>query len=122
MKPVESIPTAELRADLDSTLIDIALCEKAMARGVVGYGGGRSVRERLEMNERVRSIIEAELERRGLNTRSSQRNTKVGLVKERSRMTEQEFFNSETETESLTYWYQDLTLGHDGQLVEVEFD
>lgn len=121
MKPVESIPTAELRADLDSTLIDIALCEKAMAIGVTEYGGGRSTHDRLEMNERVRDIIEAELERRGAASvvvLGSRLNTRD----ERSRMTEREYFNSETETQELACWWDGLTLGHDGQLVEVVFD
>lgn len=110
MKPIESISTDELRRDLDDAWLDIAMCEKALAVGAVRYGNGRSVRQRLEINERVRDIIVAELAKR----------VSVGLVSidfKGAMMTEQELFNCETETEALMHWWEGVALDHSGQLV-----
>lgn len=117
MKPIESIPTAELRRDLADVLLYIALREKELAAGIDEYSGVYSTRERLEMNERVCELIEAELARRGeasvvvLNTRLNTRD-------ERSTMTGQEYLNYWTETEAVRWVWDGVTLGHDGQLVE----
>ncbi len=62
--PISEIPTGELATDLEKTLDDIALCERALAQGVETYGTGKSVTYRLTTNCMIRDQIAAELERR----------------------------------------------------------
>jgi hypothetical protein len=64
MTDLAKLTTRELYKDLEETDDDIANCQKAVDMGILEYGDGFSVAERLEANRDIAAIIEAELERR----------------------------------------------------------
>lgn len=66
MVDLADISTAELLSDLVETNADIELCKTALMMEVTAYSGGL-VADRLKVNERIKAIIKAELERRGVN-------------------------------------------------------
>jgi len=59
MAEITTFPTEELRADLQESLDDIGVCERALALGVTTYGDNESVQHRLEVNRAIVGKIEA---------------------------------------------------------------
>lgn len=55
------IPTEELLQDLVDTIEDIRVCRTALSIDIQTYGEGNSVVERLEVNLKIKTKIEAEL-------------------------------------------------------------
>ena len=60
---ITTIPTSELRQDLQDSLNDIKVCQLALTHRVEAYSGG-SVQERLDKNQHFVKVITAELARR----------------------------------------------------------
>lgn len=58
---IAHIPTAELLQDLVDTIEDIRVCRTALSIDIRTYGDGNSVAERLEVNQKIKTKIEAEL-------------------------------------------------------------
>lgn len=58
---IAHIPTAELLQDLVDTIEDIRVCRTALSINIHTYGDGNSVAERLEVNLKIKTKIEAEL-------------------------------------------------------------
>lgn len=63
-KDITQIPQEELIADLTDTCSDIATCVIALSVGLETYSDGKSVQKRLDSNQAIRKLIEAELSRR----------------------------------------------------------
>ena len=62
---IEDFPIEELETDRAESVAGIQLCQQALGEDVETYFAGNfSVRHRLEQNERIVRIIDAELERR----------------------------------------------------------
>jgi len=61
---IEDLPLSELQADRAESLVDMQMCRVALLHGITEYSNGCDVRERLETNERIVAIIDAELARR----------------------------------------------------------
>lgn len=61
---IEDFPFQELVDDLRASEADVELCNIALHHGIATYSGGESVQGRLEKNDRIVEIIEAELARR----------------------------------------------------------
>jgi hypothetical protein len=64
MTDITTIPMEELLEDRAASAIDIAVCKRALALGVLEYGKGGSVQERLEGNRMIIEVIDAEIARR----------------------------------------------------------
>lgn len=62
---LSDIPTEELQADLREVRADLLICVLALKMGVTHYEGGE-VTKRLEDSDRMLTIIQAELKRRGV--------------------------------------------------------
>ena len=60
---IEKIPIEELKKDKEESIVDIKVCENALALGVMTYSGG-SVKERLDINKKIIEKIDKELTRR----------------------------------------------------------
>lgn len=60
MVNLKLIPTSELKADLEETIVDIRVCELAILGGVTTYSGGE-IQERLDVNHRIANLITCEL-------------------------------------------------------------
>lgn len=63
MTDITTIPTKELLEDLRESRYDITLCETALKLSIVDYSDG-SVQSRLNTNQKIVDMIEAELARR----------------------------------------------------------
>lgn len=61
---ITTAPVSELLGDFLDCQADIALCRFALTMGVTTYGDGCEVQERLERNQIVFDLINAELARR----------------------------------------------------------
>ncbi len=64
MEDITEIPHTELMKDKHESIADIDVCQLALAQGVTTYGKGRSVRERLKVNQGIVAKIDTELARR----------------------------------------------------------
>ena len=66
MSNLANITTQELRDDLAETIEDIEYCRLALDQGVNHYGGSKrgSTTARLRANQRIKTVIETELQRR----------------------------------------------------------
>ena len=69
---ITTIPEEELRADLEDSRNDIALCEMALRLDIIKYPSG-NVAERLNCNRQIVKAIEAELARRNRSTVEAQK-------------------------------------------------
>lgn len=63
-KRVSTIPEEKIREDWTAALVDIAVCETALAAGIQEYSGKFSVLERLNDNKQHIEVMRWELERR----------------------------------------------------------
>lgn len=61
---IEDFPLSGLQADRAESVADIALCEAALSKGIMTYDDGESVQKRLDTNERIIAVINAELAQR----------------------------------------------------------
>ena len=60
---ITTIPTSELKQDLEDSQVDIKVCQLALVHRIESYSGG-SVQERLDKNQHFVKVITAELARR----------------------------------------------------------
>ena len=66
MHDITEFPLSELEADRAASLADIRLCQTALAKNITTYRNGESVQQRLDTNQRIVEIIDAEIKRRGV--------------------------------------------------------
>ena len=64
MIDIKSLPMAELLTDRAESVADMDACARALTAGIVSYGRGESVQERLRINKEIVAKIDAELKRR----------------------------------------------------------
>lgn len=64
MTDTTKIPHTELMRDRDELLADITVCQSALDMGVTTYGNGKSVQERLWVDQDKVAKVDAELARR----------------------------------------------------------
>jgi hypothetical protein len=68
MTDITTIPEEQLKSDLLDCIKDIVLCKICLALGIFEYSGG-FIQARLTGNEQQAKVIEAELARRGKETK-----------------------------------------------------
>lgn len=64
---IKNISNEELMNDLEASLDDIMSCNDALSVGITTYSGG-SVADRLETNQNIVAMINAEIKRRADET------------------------------------------------------
>ncbi len=66
MTQIDNIPADELLRDRRESIEDISFCNLALMRGVTHYSGG-SVQDRINVNRMIVVLIDAELDKRGID-------------------------------------------------------
>lgn len=65
---ISGLSLEEMSDDREASIIDIAVCRAALAAGVTHHKDGYPVEERIAVNERIIAAIDAERERRKVET------------------------------------------------------